>query len=72
MMSILLQVFFIPLDRLFDPLFEIILRRIAEIFADLRDVRPAVTNIALALRAIDRLQILLEQITEHRIHLVEA
>ena len=44
-----LQIFLIPLNRLFDSLLEIILRRIAEILANLRDVRPTVANIALAL-----------------------
>ena len=67
-----LQILFIPLDRLFDSLIEIILRRISEILADLRDVRTTVANIAFALRTIDRLQILLEQFTEPRIHLIEA
>ena len=50
-----LQILFIPLNSFLDPLLEIILRCIAEILADLRDVRPTVANIALALRIEDRL-----------------
>jgi len=49
---LILQVFFIPLNRFLDPLLEIVFQRIAGILANLRDVRPTVANIALALRTI--------------------
>lgn len=61
-----------PSDRFLDPLLEIILRHIAEILTDLRDVRPTVTNITLALRTEDWLQTFAKQFTEHRIHLIQA
>ena len=67
-----LQILFIPLDRLFDPLLKIIRGLVTKLQTNLRDVRTAVANVTLALRTIDWLQVLLQQCTEHRIHLIEA